>query len=107
MCKRQPEKEKQSSNLESEDLLKGPPIKRRLLTASNEATSVQGICCFCKYIDEQENVVPAGTRYGTKTKIQIDHVKNLTANWIEMAKVLQDENLLIQISHGDVASNEI
>ena len=31
----------------------------------------------------------------------------MTANWIEIAKVLQDENLLIQISHGDVASNEI
>ena len=31
----------------------------------------------------------------------------MTANWIEMAKVLQDENLLIQIAHGDVASNEI
>ena len=30
----------------------------------------------------------------------------MTVNWIEMAKVLQDENLLIQISHGDGASNE-
>ena len=77
------------------------------MTAWNEATSVQGISCFCKYIDEQENVVPAGTRYGTETKIQIDHVKNLTANWTEMAKVFQDENLFIQISYGDVASNEI
>ena len=31
----------------------------------------------------------------------------MTANWIEMAKVLQDENLLIQISNGNVASNEM
>ena len=31
----------------------------------------------------------------------------MTANWTEMAKVLQDENLLIQISHGDVALNKM
>ena len=31
----------------------------------------------------------------------------MTANWIEMGKVLEDEKLLIQISHGDVASNEM
>ena len=31
----------------------------------------------------------------------------MTANWIEMAKVLQDENLLIQIFNRDVASNEM
>ena len=29
------------------------------------------------------------------TNTQIDHVKNITANWTEMANVLQDENLLI------------
>ena len=31
----------------------------------------------------------------------------MTANWIEIAKVLEDENFLIQLSHGDVASNEM
>ena len=31
----------------------------------------------------------------------------MTANSIEMAKVLEDESLLIQLSHGDVASNEM
>ena len=76
-------------------------------TASNEVTSDQGICCFCKFIDKQENLVAAETLYVTKTKTQIDHVKTMTANWTEMAKVLQDENLLIQILHGDVASNEM
>ena len=39
--------------------------------------------------------------------MKINHVKNMTANWIEMGKVLEDEKLLIQISHGDVASNEM
>ena len=41
------------------------------------------------------------------TNTQIDHVKNITANWTEMANVLQDENLLIYISCGNVTSNEI
>ena len=31
----------------------------------------------------------------------------MTVNWIEMAKILQDENLLIPIYQGDVASNEM
>ena len=31
----------------------------------------------------------------------------MTANWIEMETVLEDENLLIQLSHGNVASNEM
>ena len=30
-----------SSNIESEDILESPPIKRRLPTASNEVTSVK------------------------------------------------------------------
>ena len=76
-------------------------------TESNEVTSYQGICCFCKCIVKQENLVAAGTLYTTKTKTQIDHVKNMTVNWIEMAKALQDENLLIQISHGDVALSKM
>ena len=84
--KRQLEKEKRSPNLESEDILKSLPIKRRLSIALNEVTSDQGICCFCKFIDKQKNLVAAGTLYVTKTKTQIDHVKNMTANWIEMAK---------------------
>ena len=54
-------------------------------------------------IDKQENLAPAGTLYATKTKTQIDHVKTMAANWIEMVKLLQDENLFIQISHWDVA----
>ena len=56
-------------------------------TASNAVPSEQGICFFCKCIDKQENLVAAGTIYETKTKTQIDHVKNMTVNWIEMAKV--------------------
>ena len=31
----------------------------------------------------------------------------MTANWIEMANVLQDENVLIQIFHEGVASNDM
>ena len=101
------EKEKRSSNLESEDILKSHPTKRRTSTASNEVTSDQGICFFYKCIDKQENLVVAGTIYATKTKTQIDHVKNMTADWTETGNVLQDENLLIRISHEDVASNEM
>ena len=107
MYKRQLEKEKRSSNFGSEDILRSPPTKRRLSVASNEVTSDHGFCCFCKCIEKQKNLVAGGTLYATKTKTQIGHVKNMTANWTEMAKVLQDENLLIPISREDVASNEM
>ena len=73
MHKRQLEKRKRSSNLEKKDILKSLPTKRQLSTASNEVTSDQGICCFCKCIDKQENLVAARTLYATKIKTQIDH----------------------------------
>ena len=95
----------EDQNLKLKISLKSPPTKRRLSTALNVATSDQGICCFCKCIDKQENLVAVGTPYEIKTKIQIDHVKYRTANWIEIAKVLQDEHLLIKI--WDVASNDM
>ena len=107
MDKRQLEKEKRSSSLKNEDVLRSTPTKRRLSTVSFEVTSEHDICYFFKCIDKQENLIAARTLYATKTKTQIDHVKNMTANWIEMAKIFQDENLLIQISHGDVAPNKM
>ena len=76
-------------------------------TASSKVTPEEGVCCFCKCVDKQETLVAAGTLCAKETKTQIDHVKNITVNWIEIAKVLQDENLLIQLSQGDVTSNEM
>ena len=67
----------------------------------------QAVSCFCKCTDIQENLVAAGALDARNIKTQINHVKYMTANWIEMAKVLEDEKLLIQLSHGDVASNEM
>ena len=107
MYERLIEKEKQNTNAKNEDILKSPPTKRRSIVSLNIETPNQAVCCFCKCIDIQENLVAAGTLHATKTKTQINHVKNMTANWIEMAKVLEDESLLIQLSHGDVASNEM
>ena len=75
MYKRQLEKEKQSSNLENEDILRSPPTKRRMSKVSFEVTSDQGICCFCKCIDKQEKLVVAGTLYATKTKTKIKFFK--------------------------------
>ena len=34
-------------------------------------------------------------------------MKNMTANWMEIAKVLQGGNLVVQLSQGDVASKEV
>ena len=87
MHKRQLEKEKRSSKHESKDILKSPPTNRRLSKASNEVTSDQVICCFCTCTDKKENFVAAGTLCATKTKTQIDHIKNMAVNWIEVAKM--------------------
>ena len=77
-------------------------------TASNEVTSIKVLfAVIANALNKKENLVAAGTLYATTTKAQIDHVKNMTANWIEMAKVLQDENVLIQISNENVASNDM
>ena len=96
MYERLIEKEKRNTNAENEDILKSPPTKRRSTVSPNIETPNQAVCCFCKCIDIQENLVATGTLHATKTKTQINQVKNMTANWIEMETVLEDENLLIQ-----------
>ena len=107
MYERQLEKEKRKSSLDNENEVKSPPCKWRMSTTSSKVTPEEGVCCFCKYVNKKKNLVVAGTLYATKTKTQIDRMKNMTANWIEMAKVLQDKHLLVQLSQGDVASNEM
>ena len=107
MYERLIEKKSRNTNAENEDILKSPPTKRRSTVSPNIETPSQAVCCFCKCIDIRQNLVAAGRLHATKTKTQINHVKNMKANSIEMAKVLEDESLLIQLSHDDVASNEM
>ena len=80
MYKRHLEKEKRSSNLESEDVLKSPLTKWWLSTVSSDVTSDEGMCCFYNSIDKQENLVAGGTFYATKSLTQTSHVKTMTAN---------------------------
>ena len=80
MYKRHLEKEKRSSNLESEYVLKSPLTKWWLSTVSNDVTSDEGMCCFYNSIDKQENLVAGGTFYATKSLTKTSHVKTMAAN---------------------------
>ena len=55
----------------------------------------------------EENLIAAGTLHASKTKTVATHVKKLTETWIEMAKCLEEEYLLVILAHGDIASNEL
>ena len=62
-------------------------------------------CCWFskKYIDA--NIVPAGTYQVIKLTTKSNHVKDLTAKWIEMATKLNHKPDLRLLSSDDVASN--
>ena len=65
------------------------------------------MCYFCREVDIEENLVAAGTFHASKTKKVTNNVKKMTETWIDMAKCLADEHLLLVFTHGDVASNEV
>ena len=84
--------------------ISSPLCKRR----SGVQTSKENLmCCFCRENDIEKNLSNAGTFHAKTNKADSNHVKKLTDTWIEMAKVLEDEDLLRILSSGDVASNEL
>ena len=64
-------------------------------------------CCWCSKKNVNPNLVPAGTYQATKLTTKSNHLKDLTAKWIEIATKLNDEPVLRLLSSGDVASNEL
>ena len=64
-------------------------------------------CCWCGKKDVDANLVPGGTYQATKLTTKSNHVKDLTAKWIEMTIKLNHEPVLRLLSSGDVASNEL
>ena len=82
-----------------------PSCKRRssvTLIISNQITF-----CFWRETDVEENLTAAQTLHASKIKTVASHAKKLTETWIEMAKYLEDEYLLVILSHGEIASNEL
>ena len=57
------------------------------------------MCCFCR-----ENYIVQN--HAKTNKADSNHVKKLTDTWIEMTKVIEDEDLL-RILSSDVTSNEL
>ena len=64
-------------------------------------------CCWCSKKDVDANLVPAGTYQATKLTTKSNHVKDLTAKWIEMATKLNHRHVLRLLSSGDVVSNKL
>ena len=65
------------------------------------------VCCFCEDDDDVINRCAAGTFHASVVKNDPLHVNRLTEEWKNMASFLGDSNLLIRLSGGDVASNEL
>ena len=64
-------------------------------------------CCRCCKKDVDANLVPAGTYQARKLTTKSNHVKDLTAKWIDMTTKLNHEPVLYLLSSGVVASNEL
>ena len=82
-----------------------PPCKQRSQTLPCKSKLL--FCCFHGQDDINENLVAAGTYHARSTKANPEHVKHLTDKWIEMAKVVGNDNLLMILSSGDKAANEL
>ena len=77
----------------------------RLSAESRERLNL--FCCWCSKKDVDANFVPPGTYQATKLTTKSNHVKDLTAKWIEMAIKLNHKPVLCLLISGDVASNEL
>ena len=64
-------------------------------------------CYWCSKKDVDANLVSGKTYRATKLTTKSNHVKDLTAKWIEMAAKLNNEPALRLLSSGDVVSNEL
>ena len=88
------EKLAKSVDVSSEDSLSSPPCKRRASTRNdtlnNEFNKVL-ICCFCRQVDESDNLVAACTFHAKKESTDKKHVSDLTKTWIEMASLLHND----------------
>ena len=76
----------------------------RLLAESRERFNL--FCCWCRKKDFDANFVPVETCQGTKLTTKSNHVKDLTAKWIETTTKLNHKLVLRLLSSGDVGSNE-
>ena len=63
-------------------------------------------CCWCSKKGVDANLVPAGIYQATKLTTKLNHMKDLTAKWIEMVTKLNHEPVSHLLSSGDVASNK-
>ena len=77
---------------------------KRLSAESREKFDL--FCCWCSKKNVDDNLVPAWTYRARKLTTKLDHLKELTAKWIEMATKLNREAVLHLLSSDDVARNE-
>ena len=92
---------------ENMDEVSSPPAKRRseALVDAKFSPEIQ-TCCFCKEVDNHNNLRAAGTKNATTQKTKTTHVESLTKTWLEMAMVLEDDHLIQVLSSGDAVANE-
>lgn len=64
-------------------------------------------CAFCAKYDDLKNMHAAGSFHAEKNKVNCDHNKILTKKWLEMALVVENENILKCLAAGDLAANAI
>ena len=83
------------------------PSKRRSYYKSSTFQLGKRICCFCEEEDQDTNLRAAGTLHASDGKLNLSHVERFTKEWKSMAALLGETDLLVRLSGGDIASNEV
>ena len=99
--------ERSGSQNKMKNAMKIMPSKRRSCYKWNTFQLGKLICCFCEEEDEDSNLRAAGTLHASDGKINSSHLQRLTKEWKSMAASLEVSDLLVRLSGGDLASNEV
>ena len=83
--------------------------KGEVAIRSPESSTSLGInlCIVCEERDNYENLIAAGTKHVSSSKVNTFHVDSFTCKLGDMALNLNGQKLLAKLTMGDVISNEL
>ena len=82
----------------------GPSLRRSSFLRNPHITY---LCTICGINDALSNLCAAGAFHATKSKLNINHVIQLTKKWREMAIGMGDDDLVSRLMVGDLGANSI
>ena len=98
------EKKRKKSNPLPSDNTAGPSL-RNCDPQQVDSFKTNKVCTICGKGDKIQNLCAAGAFHATKSKLNTNHVAQLTEKWRKMAFRVGDDDLLSRLMVGDLGTN--